>query len=161
MDTLNIWIILAQIINFLFLILIFKYFLWNKIVKMIEERKKKLLFIEAVEVEARRKLSIANQEAERIIEEARQKWEHIEDIMHDRAVHKKEKMLAAAHFQAENMVATARADMEKERAMMVSFLKSKVLWLAYSLNQKLFSSKKVNKEFMEKELFKFSQEKDT
>jgi hypothetical protein len=47
--------------------------------------------------------------------------------MHDRAVHKKEKMLAAAHFQAENMVATARADMEKERAMMVSFLKSKVL----------------------------------
>jgi hypothetical protein len=40
---------------------------------MIEERKKKLLFIEAVEVEARRKLSIANQEAERIIEEARQK----------------------------------------------------------------------------------------
>jgi hypothetical protein len=42
-------------------------------------------------------------------------------------MHKKEQILATAHFQAENMMATARADLDKEKTMMISFLKSKVL----------------------------------
>jgi hypothetical protein len=58
------------------------------------------------------------------------------------------------------MMATARADLDKEKTMMISFLKSKVLWLAYSLNQKLFSSKKVQKEFMNEELLKFFQNQE-
>ena len=42
MDELNLWTVLAQIINFLILFLLFKIFLSNKIAKMVIDRKEKL-----------------------------------------------------------------------------------------------------------------------
>jgi F0F1-type ATP synthase membrane subunit b/b' len=55
-------------------------------------------------------------------------------------------------MQAESIISGARADIEKEKLSMMNDIKSKVINLSLKLNEKLFTSEKANKDFMEKEL---------
>lgn len=152
MDDLNIWTVLAQIINFLILFLLFKLFLSNKIAKMVIERKEKLEKLNNIDEEIKNKLFEANEESIKIINQAREKAWIIEKDAELLAKTNKEKIIWEAEIQAKSMLDWARNDIEKERLTMINSIKSRVISLSLKLNEKLFNKEVVNKDFMEKEL---------
>ena len=73
MDDLSIWKVLASLINFLIVFWVFKYFLWEKIVLAIENRRKNIEASDNAEILAKEKIEQSQKEAEAIIEEAKEK----------------------------------------------------------------------------------------
>lgn len=151
MDDLNLWVIIAQIINFWVLFFIFKYFLWDKLVALIHERKAKLETLENVDADVQARMQEAEKDAGVILEKAREKALEIEQSSSTLAKKSKEKIIAEAQMQAESIVSWAKADIAKQELSMKNALKAKVVDLSLKLNEKLFTSEKVNKDFMEKE----------
>lgn len=152
MEDLNLSVLLAQIVNFWIIFYIFYYFLWDKLGKLIEERRNSLLKLEWVEEEVRVKLENATVDAEKIINEARTKALAMEANAEKLAKQNKDKMLNAAETEAESIITWALKNIEKERLSMVNSMKSKIVDLSLKLNENLFKKETVNKDFMEKEL---------
>ena len=152
MDNISIWIIIAQIINFAVLFWIFKHFLWDKIVKILDERKEKLAKLETLDDDIKAKLLEANTNAEEILKEARNKAWEIEKNSESLAKKDKEKIILNAETQATSIMDSANKTIEKERLTMMSSIKTKVIDLSLKLNEKLFDKERVDKDFMEKEL---------
>lgn len=151
MDDLKLWIIIAQIINFWLLFFIFKYFLWEKIVSAIEERRKHLKASENAEEEAREKLEEAQEEKENILAEARKKASEIEENAENLAKQNTKKSLEKSEKDADFMLSSARSQIDKEKLEMENSMKSKILDLALKLNSKIFKKDSANKDFIEKE----------
>jgi F-type H+-transporting ATPase subunit b len=152
MDDISLGIVIAQIINFLILFFIFKHFLGDKLVKLIEERKKQLDKISHIESDVKERMEKAEKEAQKIVDAARVNALEIEKSSENLAKKSKEKLIADAEMQAKSIITGAEANIEKERLAMLGAIRSKVVHLALKLNEKLFSSERVNKDFMEKEL---------
>lgn len=152
MDDINLWTILAQIINFLVLFYIFKRFLWGKITDLVIERSKKLETLNNVEEDIKNKINLANEESNKLLEQARQNASKIEKDAENLAKTNKEKIVTEAEKQAKSILEWARNEIEKDRLTMINSIKSRVIDLSLKLNEKLFDKEKVNKDFMEKEL---------
>lgn len=71
----NVDILITQIINFLILFFIFKYFLWNKLAQQIEERKNLLEKLKNADIEYQNIIDSAKIEKDKIIKE----WIEIKD----------------------------------------------------------------------------------
>ncbi len=157
MDDLKLWIIIAQIINFWLLFFIFKYFLWEKIVSAIEERRKHLKASENAEDEAKEKLAEAEKEKDSILADARKKALEIEDNAENLAKQNTKKALEKGEKEANFMLSSARSQIEKEKLEMENSMKSKILDLALKLNSKIFKKDAVNKDFIESEYMNLTQ----
>ena len=83
MDDLSIWKVLASLINFLIVFWVFKYFLWEKIVLAIENRRKNIEASDNAEILAKGKIEQSQKEAEAIIEEAKEKADEIQAMAED------------------------------------------------------------------------------
>lgn len=149
---LNIWLILAQVINFWILFFIFKKFLWDKLVTLIKERKAELKDLEDVKERVKDKMDEASENAQEIIDDAKRKASDIEKNAENLAKQNKEKIINNANIEAKSIIAWAKDDIEKERQTMINSIKTKVVDLSLKLNEKLFEKEKVNKDFMEKEI---------
>lgn len=152
MNDLNLWTIIAQIINFLLLMFLFKHFLWKKIVDAIEERKLKLEKIELMEKEYTEKLALANKEVEDILEEAKKRVEWIENFAISSANKQKENLIAKAMDEAKAIIESGQKEIEVEKNKMLWNIKTRVVDLALKVNKKLFDKENINKDFVEKEL---------
>ncbi len=151
MDDLKIWVIIAQIINFLIFMFILYYFLWKKVAKVLEERKEHIEASESAEDEAKAKLVEAEEEKESILAEARKKASDIEANAENLAKQNTKKALEKSEKEAEFMLSSARSQIDKEKLEMENSMKSKILDLALKLNSKLFKKDSVNKDFIESE----------
>lgn len=151
MDDIKIHLVLAQFINFALLLSIFYYFLGDKIVKAIEERRKVLKSSEEAEDIAQQKLEEAEAEKEQIIKDARLKASEIEKNAEELAKQNRQKTLEKSEKEAEYIVDSARTQIEKEQKEMENSMKSRILGLALKLNSKVFWKESANKDFMEKE----------
>ena len=149
---LDIWLILAQVINFWILFFIFKKFLWDSLITLIKERKAELSKLENVGAEVKAKMDKATTEASNIIAEAKSKILEMEKNAELLVKKSKEKILNDATAEANSILSWARDDIEKEKLTMMNSIKSKVIDLSLRLNEKLFDKQKVNKDFMEKEI---------
>lgn len=149
---LDIWLIIAQIINFWILFFIFKYFLWDKLSILIKERRENLKKLWNVDADVKNKIDEAEKLANEIIQEAKEKILTLEKNSDILAKQNKEKILADAELVAKSILAWARDDIEKEKLTMMNSIKSKIIDLSLRLNEKLFEKEKVNKDFMEKEI---------
>jgi len=149
---LNIWLILAQVINFWILFFIFKKFLWDSLVATIKERKEELNKLWNVEADVKAKMDAAQEKADKIIADAKAKILEMEKNADSLVKKNKEKTLEDATREAESILTWARDDIEKERLSMMNSMKSRVIDLSLKLNEKLFDKEKVNKDFMEKEI---------
>ncbi len=152
MDNLNFWIIIAQIINFTIIFFIFKYFLWDKIVAIIEKRREQLANLDNSDAVVADKLSKAEEEAKKIIDEARSKAHSIESTSEELAKKEYVKKMEEAEKKAKNIEDSALRDIEKQKTEMLTSLKDKVLDISLKLNSKLFEDSSKNKDFMQKEL---------
>lgn len=152
MENLNLWMVVAQMINFWILFFIFKHFLGEKIVKAIEERRAHLSKFDDAEIQVKEKIEAAEQEAEKLVNAARNKAIEIETNADDIAKKNIEKSKEKASMEADSILGNARNDIEKERLSMLNEMKSKVVDLSLKLNKKMFDKEAANKDFMEKEL---------
>ena len=152
MDDLKLGVVIAQLINFWILFFLFKHFLWEKIIKAIEDRRENLQKFEDAEWKAKEVLENAENDANNIMVQAREKASSIETDAEYLAKKNKEKILESADQEAKNIVDNALGDIEKERLSMANALKKKVVDLSLKINKKLFDEEKINKEFIEKEI---------
>ena len=149
---LNIWLILAQLINFWILFFIFKKFLWDNLITLIKERREELNKIWNVEADVKAKMDEAQLQSEKLLSEAKEKILEMEKNAETLVKKNKEKILTEAEQEAKSILIWAKDDIEKERLTMVNSIKSRVIDLSLKLNEKLFDKEKVNKDFMEKEI---------
>jgi len=152
MENINFWIILAQIINFWIIFFIFKYFLWDKIVSIIEKRREQLASLDNSDSVVAKKMMEAEEESKKLIDEARQKAHSIETTSEDLAKKEYARKLKEAEAKAQAIEDSATRDIEKQKIDMVNSLKDRVLEISLQLNSKLFDDSSKNKEFMQKEL---------
>jgi len=133
----NPWILLAQIVNFVFLVVVLRAVGYKPIMNMLRERQERiqkgLEDARAAEearavVEAQRDemLAQARAEAERIIAEASRKGR--EEV---------EKLLAQAREEAKRIRATARQEAEMERAQILGEMRGQIAALAIAAAQKI------------------------
>ncbi|MDP2090490.1 MAG: ATP synthase F0 subunit B [Candidatus Gracilibacteria bacterium] len=151
-EGLNFGTIIAQIINFLLLLFIFKHFLGKKIVDAIEDRKSKLENIDLMQKQYKEKLELADIEVQKILEESRKKVGEIEEFAIASAKKEKESILSKAMSDAKALISSAEKEMEVEKNKMLSNIKTRVIDLALKVNKKLFDKENINKDFVEKEL---------
>lgn len=152
MDDINIWIIFAQIINFWILFFVFRFFIWDKLTKALQDRRIQLEKLDNVNLDIRAKLEEAEMNHKAIIEDARKKAWELEKNSEKLAKKNKEKILEEAESQAIIIIKGAEKNIEKERLNMLNSIKSRVIDLSLKLNEKLFNKELVNKDFMEKEI---------
>lgn len=152
MDDLNLWIVLAQIINFWILFFAFKHFLWQKIVNAIEERRKLIENLDNSEDLVKEKLETAESEAKAILDKARVDALDMQRKADDLIKKNTEIKLAEADKKAESIIETANRTIEKERGSMMEEIKDKILNLSLQINSKVFDKKDANKDFITKEV---------
>jgi len=152
MDDLNISVIIAQLINFWLLFFIFYYFLWNTIIKTIEERRKQLDNLDNSDDVVREKIEAAETEAKWIVDESRNKALEMQKNADEISKKDTLKKIKDAEEKAQWIMDSARRDVEKERLGMLNVMKDKVLDLSLKINSKVFDKKDNNKEFISKEV---------
>lgn len=152
MENLQLELIIAAMINFWILFFIFKHFLWEKLAKAIEERRKFLqASVEADDI-AKKKLEEAEKQVEELLNEARTKAAAIEKSADELSKQNSYKIIEKAEKEASHILASAKTEIEKDRLDMANSMKSKILDLSLKLNSKIFWKESSNKELFEKEL---------
>jgi len=152
MENLQLELIIAAMINFWILFFIFKHFLWEKLAKAIEERRKFLQASVDADDIAKKKLEEAEKKSEELLNEARIKASEIEKSADNLAKQNTIKTLEKAKKDAEYILQSSRNELEKDRLDMANSMKSKILDLSLKLNSKIFWKESSNKELFEKEL---------
>lgn len=133
----NPWILLAQIVSFILLLIILQAVGYKPIQRMLRERQERIAraleeakAAEAarakVEAEREEILSQARAEAERLVAEARGK-----------AQEEREKLLSQAREEAERIRATARQEAEAERAQLLGQMREQIAALAIAAAHRL------------------------
>lgn len=152
MEDISFWVILAQIINFWIIVFVFYYFLWNKIIKLIEDRRQKILDLKQADDIKRQKLNDAEKEANKILDETKKKVNEMQknnEILLEKQMNEKMK---EAELKADFIIDSAKKDMEKEREIMLRWIKKKIVDTSLMINWKFFDEPSKNKEFIKKEV---------
>lgn len=152
MDTIQLPVIIAQIINFLILFFIFKKLIGDRLNRLIEHKKLTLEKLANAEREYQIMIEKTYGEKDEILNSARNDANRLLLDMEDIAYNKRQEMLDRAEKKAELIIAWGKKEIEKERLEMMAQMKDTVVGLALMLNKKLFKQESVDKDFMEKEL---------
>ncbi|MBS8121778.1 ATP synthase F0 subunit B [Candidatus Vampirococcus lugosii] len=152
MEDISFGVILAQIINFGIIVFVFYYFLGNKIIKLIEDRRQKILDLKQADDIKRQKLNDAEKEANKILDETKKKVNEMQknnEILLEKQMNEKMK---EAELKADFIIDSAKKDMEKEREIMLRGIKKKIVDTSLMINGKFFDEPSKNKEFIKKEV---------
>lgn len=132
-------ILLAQIINFILLLLILKKFLYGPIVGMLDKRKKAIdeglknaeearLAVEKAQSGYEQKIALAVKEADKILTEAKKQ-----------AKDESEQIIAAASANSTQMIEKTKKQIEIEKTRVLSEAKKELADLVIAATQKLIS----------------------
>ncbi len=152
MEDLSLGIILAQIINFWIVFFVFKHFLWDKIVKIIIERRELLKSLKDADALTKQKLAEADKVSENIINESKQKALEIQNNALELSKKQTQNKLDEAEVKAKNILDWALRDLKKQELEMIEWLKWKMLDISLKVNAKILHQKDTNKEFLQNEI---------
>lgn len=152
MDNISISVIFAQLINFWILFYVFKKFVADKLNKAIRERKQLEKKLKDADKNYKLTIDKAYMERDEIMRGARDKADKIFSDMEGVALTKSAQIIQKAETRAALIVEWGKNEVIKERLAMEIEIKEHVLDLALKLNEKLFDSSKVDRDFMAKEL---------
>ena len=148
----DIFILLAQIINFGILFYVFHTFIAKKLNARLQERREQLEKLKTAEEHYHQKMSLAKQQKEALLDEARQTTSALMKESEIIAKEKAQKIIAKANLATKAILEWARRESEKERLTMLENVKEHIIDVSLKLNEKMFWGKKVNRDFLEKEL---------
>lgn len=152
MENLSLGIIIAQLINFWIVFFIFYYFLWDKIVKIIEERRIKLDNLNNSDDIVKEKIEKAEELSKKIIDEARKKAQEIQKQAEELSKKEAQNRIEEASKKAQSILDSALDNIKKEEVNMIEWVKQKLLEVSLKINEKIFLDSSKNKEFIEKEV---------
>lgn len=152
MEDISLWVIIAQIINFWIVFFIFYHFLWDKIVKIIEERKNQLQNLNNSDNVVKEKIEKAEEEVKKMVEEARQKASELQKQAEELSKKESQRKIEEAEKKAQSMIDSALDNIKKEEIVMLEWVKQKLLGVSLKINEKIFSDVSKNKDFIEKEV---------
>ena len=137
---LNLAWLIAQIVNFVLILLILRAFAYRPILKMLADRKQKIQ--ESLDYAEKVKADAANQqrEFERRIEEARREASQAAQSATQVAEKERERILAEAHQEARQIVEQARGQLDYERKQMISDLREQVVNLSMLAAQRVIGA---------------------
>jgi len=151
---LDIFIILAQLINFWILYYIFKVFIADKLSQRLEERRKQLKKLNAADEHYEEKMKLVEQERKEMIQNARKTSRSLMKESEIVAKAKAEAIIEKAHAEVEAIMGGGRRELEKERLSMLAQMKEHIIDVSLKLNEKMFGKWKTSREFLEEELTK-------
>ena len=149
---LDVFVLLAQLINFWILYYIFKYFIADKLNAKMQERRAQLKKLDAAEDHYEQKMSLARQQKDEMLEQARHTTAA---LMKESEVISREKaatIIKHANRQALAILDGWKRELEKERRSMLSQMKEHIIDVSLKLNEKMFGDKKMSREFIEAEI---------
>ena len=106
-------LVLAWIINFLIIVLLFRKILWDKIVQQVEERKAMLKKLKKADDEYKKMIEFARKESDLIISKAEKRKDALIHEGHLIAEEDKKKIIKEWQYKVELMKADARRENEK------------------------------------------------
>lgn len=122
--------LLAQLINFILILVILRFFAYKPILNMLETRKKKiqesLEYAEKVNAEA----AAQQKEFERRLDEARREAQLAAQSAQQAAEKERARILAEAQEEAQRIREQARGEVDYERKQMISELRQQVIELS-------------------------------
>lgn len=154
MPEIDIYILIAQIINFWVLLAIFHFAIGKKLNASIKKRRSDLEKLAKAEEHYDQKMSLAAQQKQEMIDAARQTtatlMKESEIISNEKAA----KIMQQAHRDALAVLDGWKREIEKQRLTMLTQMKEHIIDVSLRLNEKMFGPGKTNKEFLEAELAK-------
>ena len=154
MPEIDIYILLAQVINFWLLLTIFHFAIGKKLNAKIQERRKQLEKLNTAEDHYAQKMSLAKQQKEEMIDQARQTTATLMRESEIISTEKAAKIIQQAHRDALAVLDGGKREIEKERLTMLSQMKEHIIDVSLRLNEKMFGPGKTNREFLEVEIAK-------
>ena len=151
---LDVFIVLAQLINFWILYYIFKTFIADKLNAKLAERRQQLKKLEIADEHYEEKMKLAEEERDKMIKNARKTSR---DLMKESEIVAKaqaDAIIKKANAQVEAILGGGRREIEKERLTMLTQMKEHIIDVSLKLNEKMFGKWKTSKEFLEAELSK-------
>ncbi len=144
--------LIMQSIILLIILWVLHRYLFKPYLKYLDDFEEKQKIIEDNYKDADKILAKAEKKKQELIEQARATSKEIVSNAEELAKNKKEEILSSAENDAKAIIESWKAEVEKEKLHMLEQVKGKIVGLVLKLNEKLFSSEKVNKDFVEKEL---------
>lgn len=149
---LDVFIILAQLVNFGILYVLFKVFIAKKLYAKIEERKSQLEKLQKAEEHYEQKMALAEQNREEMMDETRKTTKQLMQESEDIAKQKAQEIISNANAQAISILEGGKREVEKERLSMLAQMKEHIVDVSLKLNEKMFGEKDAAKEFIKKEI---------
>lgn len=119
----NIQFLVSQIINFLILFFLFSKFLYKPIVKLLEERKKKIAQTLEDSARLREELIKVEEEKKKVLSDVRKQGEAILLKQKELAEVKRKEMLEKADSEAKRVVQEAKEQIKQEEREMIKRLR--------------------------------------
>lgn len=154
MIQLDIFIVLAQLINFGILYYIFKYFVADKLSDKIKQRQIQLEKLEKADEHYEEKMKLAQEQRQKLLSEAKKTSRDLMKESEILARAKADAIKKKAKSEALAILDGGKRELEKERLSMLDQMKSHIIDVSLRLNEKMFGSKKTSREFIEAEIAK-------
>jgi len=142
-------LLIAQVINFLVVLLVLKKFLYGPIVNMLIDRKNKIEQGLKDSQEAREKLNETNAQTRKLLAEASLESEKIIKSTKKEMEEQTKKKLDEAQKKAEEIIATSKRLAQEEQERIVQKAKKEISELAINISEKILE-KQVDKDSVNK-----------
>jgi F-type H+-transporting ATPase subunit b len=146
-------LLVAQIVNFLILLFVLYRFAYKPVLKLLNDRTKKIeKGLKDTEL-AHRKLQEITQKEKEMLSKARIEAQEILKKTEDMAKKSKDEMAQEAKAQAEKIIADAKSNIESEKTKMLREVKAEVAELVVMATEKVIGEKideKKDKELIDK-----------
>lgn len=150
----DIFILLAQLINFWILYYVFKTFIADTISEKMKERRQQLEKLKKADEHYDEKMFLAEKKGKEIEENARKTSRNLMKESEILAKAQAKAIQEKAHAEALAILDGGRREIEKERKTMLTQMKSHIIDISFKLNEKMFGKWKTSKEFLEAEFAK-------
>lgn len=147
-ELINFDALIIQTINLAVIVYVLYRFIFKPYLIVLDAEEKQALEIEELHKNAKSFKDQANKEAAAIVDEAKEDAKTIRTEARALAQGEAAAVLALASQEADATRAKGMADIAQEKAALETELKSKVLTIAISLNQKLFGKSAKNEELL-------------
>lgn len=133
-------LLLAQLVNFLIILIVLSRLLYKPILGMIEKRKKEIAQGLELTEKMRAQEEKLKEKEEKLLSEARREARNIVEAGEKEAEEMKKDIVADAHKEAEEIIKKGKEDVEGLREKMVGDLRRSAVELAAAMTRQLVSS---------------------
>ena len=138
--------LIAQIVNFLVIMVLLRMFLYRPVLNMLEERREKIRESLSAAETARAEAATRSRENEEIIGRARRESQDIIRPAEEAARRREAEIIAQAREEAEALKQRAMSDIEYERQQTMTELRGEVAQLSLAIARKTIGASLVNEQ---------------